>query len=100
MRTQAAALAVLLLLAGCQSLKPAKDLSYGDVQAIQPGITASQVLDAYGPPGRMDRGQGGRVRAMEYPTIDPRGSHARLILDFDANEVLARKTYTGEITRP
>ncbi len=100
MRTPAAVLAAVLAVAGCKALEPAKDLSYGQVQAIQPGITASQVLDAYGSPGRMDRGPDGKVRAMEYPTVDPKGSRARLILDFDPNEVLLRKSYTGDIARP
>jgi hypothetical protein len=96
-----AAVAFSLLAAGCGSVgKPGQELAFADVQAAQPGLTASQVLDAYGQPARIDRGPDGRVRAMEYVAQDARGSNERLYLDFDAREVLVRKRFTGPVTRP
>lgn len=87
--------------AGCSAVgSPGHGLAYADVQAVQPGLTAPQVLDAYGQPARIDRGPDGRVRAIEYAASDARGSNARLYLDFDAREVLVRKRFTGAATRP
>jgi hypothetical protein len=87
--------------AGCSAVgSPGRELAYADVQAVQPGLTAPQVLDAYGQPARVERGPDGRVRAIEYAASDARGSNARLYLDFDAREVLVRKRFTGAATRP
>jgi hypothetical protein len=102
MTSRAAVVLVLALAAaGCSAVgSPGKELAYADVQAVQPGLTASQVLDAYGRPARVDRGPDGRVRAIEYAATDARGAGARLLLEFDAREVLVRKRYTGAVTRP
>jgi hypothetical protein len=77
-----------------------RQLSYGEVQAAQPGLTAAQVLDAFGEPARVTRSQGGRVRAAEYAVRDAQGTSARLFLEFDDREVLVGRRYTGAVTRP
>jgi len=76
------------------------DLSYAQVQTIQPGLSALQIKDAFGAPLNLSRGDGGRVTRMEYAALDAKQSRSRLILDFDAREILVTKTYTGEIVRP
>lgn len=100
------ALVVSIVLAGCSTvgkglgLSSATQLSYAQVQSIQPGLSASQIRDSFGPPMSAARGADGRVTRMEYVALDARQSRARLILDFDGRETLVTKTYTGEVVRP
>ena len=100
----AAALALCGALGACSSLKKlgssSSDLSFAQVQTIQPGLSAAQIKDAFGPPLNLYRGEGGRVTRMEYAALDAKQSRSRLNLDFDAREILVTKTYTGEIVRP
>jgi hypothetical protein len=93
-----AAVCAALALAGCSSLGLQKgtELSYGQVQTIQLGLTAGQIRDAFGEPAGLDRGPDGKIRRMTYPTLDAQSSKARLNLEFDAREVLIRKDYTGK----
>ena len=89
------------LLGACSSLtKSASDLSFAQVQTIQPGLSAAQIKDAFGAPLNLYRGEGGRVTRMEYAALDAKKSRSRLNLDFDAREILVTKTYTGEIVQP
>ena len=81
-------------------LSSATQLSYAQVQSIQPGLSAPQIRDAFGPPMSAARGPEGRVSRMEYVALDAKQGRARLILEFDARETLVTKTYTGEISRP
>jgi hypothetical protein len=99
----------VVLLAGCLSACAAassvvaskgRELSYGEVQAVQPGLTAAQVLDAFGDPARVGHGPDGRVRTIEYAVRDSEGGSARLHLGFDEREVLVSKRYSGPVTRP
>jgi outer membrane protein assembly factor BamE (lipoprotein component of BamABCDE complex) len=100
MRALAFAAAVLVL-TGCRGLgAKGTELSYGQVQAIQPGLTADQVTDAFGPPARVDRGADGKVRTMDYAAQDGRGERARLLLEFDGREVIVAKRFTGTVTKP
>jgi hypothetical protein len=78
----------------------ANELSFGQVQTIQPGLSAAAIRDSFGPPVNTSRSPEGRVVRMEYAALDAKKSRARLILDFDASERLVTKTYTGEILRP
>jgi hypothetical protein len=97
------AVALLLLasaLGACSTLSKSSDLSFAQVQTIQPGLSAAQIKDAFGAPLNLTRGDGGRVTRMEYVALDAKQSRSRLILDFDAREILVTKTYTGEIVRP
>jgi outer membrane protein assembly factor BamE (lipoprotein component of BamABCDE complex) len=97
----ALALLASTLLGACSSLKKSSsDLSFAQVQTIQPGLSAAQIKDAFGTPLNLTRGDGGRVTRMEYAALDAKQSRSRLILDFDAREILVTKTYTGEIVRP
>jgi hypothetical protein len=89
-----------LALASCSSLGKGPELSYGQVQAIQPGLTAAQVVDAFGEPGRLERGPGGRVVLMDYAALDAKQGRARLILGFDDREVLRDKRFTGAVLKP
>jgi hypothetical protein len=91
--------AAILAFAGCRGGKGA-ELSYGQVQSIHSGLTAEQVIDAFGPAGRVDRGPDGKVRAMDYAAQDGRGNNARLFLEFDEREVLVTKRFTGAVTKP
>lgn len=106
---RALALAACLAASACSTvhsvgkglgLSSATQLSFAQVQAIQPGLSAAQVRDAFGPPMNAARGPDGRVTRMEYAALDAKQTRARLILDFDARETLVNKTYTGEIVRP
>lgn len=94
-------LPLVLALAACSGLgSPGRELAFADVQAVQTGLTASQVLDAYGQPASVARAPDGRVRTMEYAAQDARGSGGRLVLEFDEREVLVRKRYSGAVLRP
>jgi hypothetical protein len=95
----AALLVAILCLAACRSGRGA-ELTYGQVQSIHPGLTADQVIDAFGPASRMDRGPDGRVRTMDYAAQDGRGNGARLMLEFDERQVLVSKRFTGAVTKP
>jgi outer membrane protein assembly factor BamE (lipoprotein component of BamABCDE complex) len=81
-------------------LSSATELSYAQVQSIQPGLTAAQIRDAFGPPMSASVGPDGRTSRMEYVAMDAKQSRARLILDFDARGALVNRTYTGAILRP
>jgi hypothetical protein len=89
----------LLALGACRG-GGGSELSYGQVQSVHPGLTADQVVDAFGPPFRADRGPDGRVRTMEYAATDGRGSRARLYVDFDGAERVSGKRFTGAVTKP
>jgi len=85
------------------NLKPgtsADDLSFAQVQAIQPGLTAAQVVDAFGEPKRQSLRADGTVERMEYSALDARNGNNALFLDFDARGVLRQKTFTGAILKP
>ena len=101
------ALVVLALLAasGCGGLRrlggrSGAELSYAQVQAIQPGLTATQVIEAFGSPGRERRGADGRIQVLDYAALDAKNGHARLVLAFDGREVLTGKTFTGGVLTP
>ena len=81
-------------------LSSATQLTYAQVQTIQPGLSAAQVRDSFGPPMSAARGSDGRVSRMEYVAMDAKQARARLILEFDGRETLVTKTYTGEVVRP
>ena len=91
-----------VLLAGCSSggLGKHAELSFAEVQVIQPGLSAGQIQEAFGPPVRVSRCQTGQITRMEYPALDAKQSRASVVLDFDGNEVLATKTFTGQILQP
>lgn len=98
---RAPALLLLVALSACQGIgSKANELSYAQVQAIQTGLTASQVRDAFGEPLGVARRPDGTVSRMEYAALDAKQGRARLILDFDARGVLVQRTYTGQVVRP
>lgn len=99
MKTLGPLLVVLVVaLAGCSS--PFGDkLSYAQVQSINRGVPASWVLEEY-PFGKATRTPDGRVQSISYDVSDPRGSSQTLRLEFDCNEVMSRKVYSGPIVRP
>jgi outer membrane protein assembly factor BamE (lipoprotein component of BamABCDE complex) len=76
------------------------ELSYGDVQSIHAGLSAAQVIDAFGRPSRSRHGPDGRVQVLDYAVLDAKGGRARLVLEFDEREVLVRRTFTGEVKAP
>jgi len=94
----------LLALGACSTsgggLGTKDGLAFAQVQSIQPGLTAAQVLDAFGPPSRMSRGPDGKIEHMQYAALDAKQSREHLSLDFDAREVLVTKTFSGQVTRP
>ncbi len=95
----ALALALALAWGGCAGGPTSRTLSFAEMQSLNPGVTASWVLDEY-PDGRVERGPDGRVRSIRYPVTDPLGKAQSVTLTFDANEVLADKRYSGPIVRP
>lgn len=104
MRRSLAALCAVVLV-GCGAAnrltgRSGAELSYGDVQSIHTGLLASQVIDSFGAPSRAQRGPDGRVQVLDYAVLDAKGGRARLVLEFDAREVLVRRTFTGEVKTP
>ena len=94
-----------LALCGCAGgsfggLAKKEELSYSQVQHVHPGLTASQIRDAYGEPIGLARGPRGGVQRMEYAALDAKGEKYRLILEFDDGERLVRKTFTGAVLVP
>jgi hypothetical protein len=103
MRLPAVLLALGLLGCGVTNTlsgRSGAELSFGDVQSIHAGLSAAQVIDAFGPPGRAQRSPDGRVQVLDYAAMDAKGGAARLILEFDAREVLVKRTFTGAVTKP
>ncbi len=102
----ALALLVASLAGACATVERATgiqkgaELSYGEVQTVQAGLTAAQVADAFGEPGSVERGPDGRVRRMEYAVVDATGSRGRLVLKFDEREVLFAKEDRGAVAKP
>jgi hypothetical protein len=95
----------LVVAVGCQGMKQlggrsGDELSYAQVQSIQPGLTATQVLDSFPSPGRMSRGPNGKVTELDYAAMDAKQGKARLVLGFDANEVLVSRRFTGAPLKP
>ena len=76
------------------------ELSYAQVQTIQTGLTATQVIEAFGSPGRERRGAGGKIEVLDYAALDAKNGHQRLVLGFDAREVLVEKQFTGGLLKP
>ena len=100
MKTSGLLLAVLAVagLAACAS--PIGDkLSYAQVQSLNPGVSASWVLSEF-PFGKTQRAPDGKVQAISYNVKDPHGKSQSLRLEFDPNEVLCRKLYSGPVLRP
>ena len=102
MHSRIAAALAAAVLAACGSLKgrSGAELSYADVQSIHAGLSASQVVDAFGKPSRSQRAPDGRVQVLDYVALDAKGGKARLFLGFDDREVLVRRTFTGEVQKP
>ncbi len=104
MKTPGLLLAVLLPgllvapLAACSSSSSGR-LSYAQVQSLNPGVPASWVLQEF-PQGRPVRSPDGKVRSIRYSVTDPHGSSQTLELEFDCNEILSRKRYSGRVIRP
>ena len=102
---RALVLSMLLVLAGCGGFRKlggrsGAELSYAQVQAIQPGLSATQVIEAFGSPGRERRGPDGKIQVLDYAALDAQNGHARLVLGFDAREVLVEKGFTGGVLKP
>ncbi len=91
-----------LSLAACNSPLAARgaELSYGQVQAIQPGVTAAQILETFGEPSRRQVEPDGSVRVLDYAAQDGKGNRARLVLGFDDRGVLVTKRFTGQVVKP
>ena len=98
---------VLVLLAalvgGCGTFASptAERMSFAQMQALNPGVSADWVL--YEHPFARDvvRDPSTRsVRRLAYWVDDPRGDSRPLVLHFDDRGVLARKEYGGPIIRP
>lgn len=97
--------ALALAAAGCGGMKTiggrsGNELTFAQVQAIHPGQTAAQILDAFPEPGRSRRGPSGKVEALDYAAFDAKQGKARLVLEFDEREVLVRREFTGAILKP
>lgn len=96
-----AALGCAFVLGACSSAsKRAGQVSYAQVQSISIGLTSAQIRDSFGEPSTLQRGPDGRVTRMEYVALDAKQSHSKLFLDFDGNDRLVTKTYTGQVVRP
>ena len=86
-------------LVGCGAGPSSNRLTYAQVQALNPGVTADWVLAEY-PGGSVQRDQAGRVRMTEHGVTDPYGKGQSLFLEYDARGVCVKKTYTGAVLRP
>jgi hypothetical protein len=83
-----------------KGLAKGAELSYAQVQAVDVGLSAAQVVDAWGEPNGRDRRPDGTVARMSYAALDAKGGKNRLLLDFDERERLVRKTFTGQVLMP
>lgn len=102
MRNLAAPALVLLwtlILTGCAGGPGQQQLTYAQVQALNPGVTVDWIAQEY-PGANQTRDAAGRVRQMEFNVRDPYGKGQRLFLEFDENGVCTRKIYTGAVVRP
>jgi hypothetical protein len=100
MRTPGLLLAVLAVaaLAACSSPFSSK-LSYAQMQSLNPGVPAGWVLSEW-PFGQVTKSQAGTIEAISYTVEDPQGKSRSLRLEFDPQEILRRKVYSGPIVRP
>ena len=97
--TLAAILWVTLLAApGCANPGGGR-LSYAQVQAINPGVSASWVAQEF-PFGSVARRADGTIESISYRVQDPRGQAQNLQLRFDGQEILRDKAYSGRVERP
>ena len=88
---------VLTLLAACAS--SSQCLTYAQVQALNPGISACWVLSEF-PGGGVTRWPDGTPKTITYQVRDPAGRRQSLQLEFDASGILTRKCYSGPVRRP
>lgn len=100
-----AAAALLPLLVACGGMRAlggrsGSELTYAQVQTIQPGLTAAQIVDAFGAAGRAQRGPDGKVLVLDYAALDAQNGHQRLVLGFDASERLIEKRFSGGTLKP
>ena len=93
------AIAVAVAALGACGSGPSSALSFGQMQSLNPGVSAEWILEEY-PFARAERGPDGRVRTIRMPVQDPQGKSHSVALVFDANEVLVEKRYSGPIVRP
>ncbi len=93
-------LALLLLpcvLAACAG--QSRKLTYAQVQALNPGIPASWILEEY-PGGRATNRPNGVPETITYAVTDPTGRGETLTLAFDECGILSQKSYSGRPVRP
>ncbi len=90
-----------LLASACGSVGPLgpRRMTFATVQTLNPGVDGRWILDEF-PEATVERGPDGRLRRLSYAVEDPQAKSQRVTLHLDANEVLARKEYSGGLVRP
>ena len=91
------------LAVGCESVAgpDAEALSFSEMQALNPGISAAWILREYPYARETVRDpRTGQVRRLAYWVEDPAGDNHPVLLNFDARGILERKDYGGPMIRP
>lgn len=93
-------LGLLVLVAGCAGRPSGRALTYAEVQALNPGVSADWIRAEY-PFGRVSASwPDGTPQRMRYPVVDPWGYAQTLDLELDRAGVVTAKRYSGRVLRP
>ena len=74
-------------------------MSYANVQALNPGVSADWVQAEF-PFGRTARRPDGSIESITYNVQDPQGRGQTLQLVFDPSGRMTEKRYSGAVVRP
>ena len=92
----------LLALAACSSVRgPGTDtLTFAQMQSINPGVSASWLLEEFPFARDIRRRPDGSIAEMGYLVVDPREDTRPVLLLIDPQGRVAEKRYGGPIIRP
>ncbi len=89
--------ALLSLLAGCGGGLGGGGLTLANVQALNPGLTSSWLLEEY-PQGKIRaRWPNGQPRQISYRVTDPAGKGQTLLLEFNQQGIATGTQYSGRM---
>jgi len=87
-------------LIGCGGGLGGGGLTLANAQALNPGLSASWLLQEY-PQGRIrERWPNGQPRRISYRVTDPAGKGQTLLLEFNRQGIATGKKYSGRMLRP
>ena len=92
----------LLWTSACGSIAlPSDDsLSFAEMQTLNPGVSGEWILQNHPQARQVQRRSDGTLSQLSYWVTDPNGTSRGLVLDMDAQGLLATKRYGGPIVRP